>query len=100
MYIPRRLKLEPEYKESLAAVRARNLPCFEDNLQAVRGLAKFEPEVATPVADSSLRIAQIYDEVNGYSLALYFEGSPVGDEAVLIRLEAFEMEPDLYPWDL
>lgn len=98
MYIPRRLKLAAEYKQSLTAVRKRGLPELDNNLQAVRGVAKFNPEAATQVANSSLRIAQVYDEANGYSLALYFEGGPMDEASTLVRLEAFEIEPDFHPW--
>jgi hypothetical protein len=100
MYVPRRLKLAPEYKESLAAIRDRRLPDFDGNLRAVRGLAKFEPEAATRIENSELRIAQAYDQANGYSLALYFEGTATSAESRLIRLEVFEIEPDFYPWDV
>jgi hypothetical protein len=100
MYLPRRLRQGPEYKESLAAVRAMDLADLEQNLNTVRGLAKFEPEVATQVKDSRLRIAQVYDSTNGYSLALYFEGEPLGDEAMLLKVAAFEIEPELYPWGI
>ena len=47
---------------------------------------------------SELRIAQVYDEVNGYSLALYFCGSPMEDSATLEDVQIFEIEPDFDPW--
>lgn len=100
MYLPRRLLRGPEYNESLRSVRERGLVNFEENLQAVRGLAKFEPEAATPVDNSELRIAQIYDEVNGYSLVLYFKGTALSETATLVRLQVFDIEPDFQPWDI
>lgn len=98
MYIPRRLKKGREYDKSLAAAREKGLPEFEKSLTAVRNVAKFEPEAATPVQNSELRIAQLYDEVNGYSLALYFCGSPVEDTATLEEVQVFEIESSFEPW--
>ena len=98
MYIPRRLQKGAEYDEAVAAARAKGLPKFAENLKTARNLAKFEPEAATQVQDSELRIAQVYDEVNGYSLALYFCGSALEDTATLEDVQVFEIEPDFEPW--
>jgi hypothetical protein len=99
MYIPRRLQKGAEYDQSVAEARGKGLAKFAENLAAVRNVAKFEPEVATQVQDSELRIAQIYDEVNGYSLALYFCGGVSDSEISLKQIQVFEIEPDFAPWD-
>jgi len=99
MYIPRRLQKGAEYDEAVAAARAKDLPKFTENLTTARNVAKFEPEAATQVQDSELRIAQVYDEVNGYSLALYFCGSPLEETATLEDVQVFEIEPDFAPWE-
>jgi hypothetical protein len=98
MYIPRRLEKGSEYQESVDAARSKGLAKFTENLNTARNVAKFEPEAATKVRDSELRIAQIYDSVNGYSLALFFVGSPTDDCSTLERLEVFDLEPDFIPW--
>lgn len=98
MYIPRLLEKGPEYDKSVAAAREKGLPKFSENLQMVRNVAKFEPEAATRVVNSELRIAQIYDEVNSYSLALYFCGTPTGESARLEEVQVFDVEPDFIPW--
>lgn len=98
MYIPRRLQKGAGYDDAVAAARANGLAKFSENLKTARNVAKFEPEAATPVQGSELRIAQVYDEVNGYSLALYFCGSPMEDSATLEDVQIFEIEPDFDPW--
>lgn len=98
MYIPRSLAKGPEYQDSVEACREKGLAKFKENLDTARNVAKFEPEAAAQVRDSDLRIAQVYDAVNGYSLALYFQGEPIGDAAILIRVEVFDLEPDYVPW--
>jgi hypothetical protein len=99
MYIPRRLEKGAEYDKSVAAARAMGLSKFAENLRTAQNVAKFEPEAATQVQGSELRIAQVYDAANGYSLALYFCGAPLDDAATLEEVQIFEVEPDFVPWD-
>lgn len=98
MYIPRSLEKGPEYQDSVEACRQKGFAKFKQNLATACNVAKFEPEAATQVCDSNLRIAQVYDAVSGYSLALYFEGTLTGDAATLIQVEVFDLEPDFAPW--
>lgn len=98
MYIPRRLEKGPEYRASVEEAKNKGLKKFSANLTTACNVAKFEPEAATQVKGSEIRIAQIYDAVNGYSLALYFVGSPMDETAVLERIEIFELEPEYAPW--
>lgn len=98
MYIPRRLKKGPEYDDSARSARDRNLPKFGLNLETARNLAKFEPEGAISIQDSDIRIAQVYDEANGYSLALYFLGGPLDETSTLLRVEVFQVEDGFEPW--
>src|ERR1700729_3438856 len=98
MYIPRSLKRGPDYKESLDAARAEGRPKFDENLKTARNHAKFEPETAPQVRNSTLRISQVYDKENGYSLALYFLGGLTDNEITLVEIKVFDAEPDYYPW--
>jgi hypothetical protein len=98
MYIPRRLQKGAEYDQSVEAAREKGLAKFAENLETARNLAKFEPEAATQVENSELRIAQVYDAANAYSLALYFCGAPLDGTATLEEVQVFEIEPDFEPW--
>lgn len=99
MYIPTRLEEGTEYPESLQAARSMKLPGFAENLRAAEGMVKFSPELATPVQNSQLRIAEIFDKPNGYSVALYFIGGVGADVATLEDVRVFELPPDFVPVD-
>ena len=98
MLQPWQLTVGPDYAQSLTDARDKRLADFDANLATLRRQARHAPWAATTLYDEDHRVSQVFDEVNGYSLAIYFTMNRYNLSCRLEWVEVGPLEPDFDPW--
>lgn len=99
MLVPWRITRGPHYEESVESARAKAGNDFDENLAELERRIRINPAEATAVVDEDHRVLQIFDDSNGYSLALYVGLDRRRHECRLEWVETIPPGPEFDPWD-